>query len=228
MLQLTHRFPKFGEIRLNILDSSKSWVKCQKCEKLSNERKQVVLGTGSPRAQLLIIGGPPGNEEDQIGIGFTGRAGDLLNNFLEAVEIQRGEIFVEGILGCITKLNDTSRSLRPANKTEIENCLPRLHVTIREIDPLLIMTLGVEATQVLIEKKIKIGKVRGDIYIAKIPGIKTVLHYPVLPTYHPEYILQNPADDAKSRGLKVQCLNDFILAAKLLKLARKTYGLKRT
>jgi DNA polymerase len=139
---------------------------------------QIVFGDGNPNANLMFIGEAPGREEDRQGKPFVGRAGQLLNRILEAVGLQRDDVFITNIV-----------KIRPPNNrrplaSEIEENRPILVNQIKIIRPKAICTLGAVALEGLLGKPIKITQMRGK----KI----TWNNIPVIPAYHPAYVLRNP------------------------------------
>jgi len=152
---------------------------CTACPLSRQGRKNVVFGTGNPDAKLMLIGEAPGAGEDAQGIPFIGRAGQLLNHALEAIGVDRSELYITNIVKCRPPKN------RTPIPCEIETCKKLiLEKQLKIICPQIICTLGAAATKGLLDDPtLKISKVRGK--QAKYNGIT------ILPTYHPAYILRN-------------------------------------
>jgi len=161
------------DVRANIGD-------CKKC-RLCEFRTNIVFGEGDPNAKLMFIGEGPGQEEDQTGRPFVGRAGQLLTKIIEAMGLKREDVYIANIVKCRP----------PANRTpledEIVSCAPYLMQQIKVIKPKIIISLGSPATCTMLNEKIKISAIRGTFYDWK-DGIK------LLPTFHPAYLLRNPND----------------------------------
>ena len=150
---------------------------CEKCE-LARGRSNVVFGVGNPSARLMFVGEAPGRDEDLQGIPFVGRAGQLLNKILEAVDIERDDVYIGNIIKCRPPNNRTPLT------SEIEACMPYLAKQIGCIKPGIICTLGLPATQTLLGLRGSMGSMRGKIYRAA--GMS------VIPTYHPAAALRDP------------------------------------
>ena len=152
---------------------------CTRCE-ICYSRKQTVFGEGNPEARLLFIGEAPGFEEDRTGRPFVGKAGQLLDRMIAAIQLRREDVYIANVLKCRPPENRTPRP------DEAENCFPYLYAQIRLICPAVICTLGLPAARVLLGLDRPIGSFRGQLF--HFDGI------PVVPTYHPAYLLRNPAD----------------------------------
>ena len=150
---------------------------CRRC-KLSNSRKNIVFGAGSPSARLVFVGEGPGFEEDKTGKPFVGAAGKLLTKIIQAIKLTREQVYICNIIKCRAPGN------RNPEPDEIKACFPFLELQIAVIKPDFICALGIIATQTLLETKEPISKLRGRFHDYK--GIK------LLPTYHPAYLLRNP------------------------------------
>ncbi len=194
--QLTEHLEYFREIGveyLNIPDNSASIVQdkakaledlrkayvedCTRCRLCRSGRKNVVFGDGNPNADLMFVGEGPGAEEDKQGIPFVGRAGQKLNEMLNAMGLQRSDVYIGNIVKCRPPEN---RSPRP---DEIKTCLPYLEHQIAIIQPKVICALGTVAAHTLLEDSTPISKMRGRFHDYR--GI------PLMPTFHPAYLLRN-------------------------------------
>jgi DNA polymerase len=152
-------------------------VGCQNCE-LAGGRTNVVFGAGNPNARLLFVGEAPGRDEDIQGVPFVGRSGQLLNKILEAAGIERDDVYIANIIKCRPPSNRTPFT------NEIEACIPYLGRQVALIDPRVICTLGLPATQTLLGIRGSMGSLRGKIYVeGKVK---------VIPTYHPAAALRDP------------------------------------
>ncbi len=154
---------------------------CQKCP-LCQTRKNAVFGVGDPHAKLMLIGEAPGATEDARGEPFVGQAGQLLDKMLAAIGLSRQTVFIANILKCRPPNN------RDPLPTEVSECMPYLLKQIEMIRPKLLLALGRVAAQNLLKVQTPLGKLRGDIYY--FGEEKT----PMIVTYHPAYLLRNPAD----------------------------------
>jgi len=157
---------------------------CTRCP-LSQSRTQGVPGVGDPDAEWLFIGEAPGADEDRLGEPFVGQAGKLLDAMMAGIGLQRGRnVYIANIL----------KSRPPGNRDprpeEVEACLPYLERQIDLIKPKLIVVLGRIAAQTLLVTDTPIGRLRGHVH--QYRGL------PMVVTYHPAYLLRNPADKAKA------------------------------
>jgi DNA polymerase len=152
---------------------------CTKCPELVRCRHSVVFGVGNARAELMFIGEAPGADEDEQGEPFVGRAGQLLTKIIQAMGYRREDVYIANVLKCRP----------PENRTplpeEVANCLPYLLAQIELIKPKVIVALGATALRALLDVQLGITKMRGNWY--NFRGI------PIMPTFHPAYLLRNPA-----------------------------------
>ena len=149
---------------------------CQKCT-LAGTRRHLVFGTGNPGANLMLIGEAPGQEEDLQGEPFVGKAGQLLDKILAAIEFQRDEVYIGNILKCRPPGN------RDPLPEEIVQCMPYIEKQVEFISPKIILALGRIAAQTLLKKTDSLGRLRGAVH--EFRGI------PVIVTYHPAALLRN-------------------------------------
>lgn len=172
---------------------------CTVCP-LHQSRTQAVFGVGRRDAELLIIGEAPGANEDKQGEPFVGRAGQLLNAMLEAIGLQRADIYITNIL----------KSRPPQNRDplpeEIAVCTPYLLRQITLIRPKVLLALGRIATHYLLETTTPMGKLRGKQFA--YGPLKT----PLLVTYHPAYLLRSPREKRKA-WQDMQLLRQLLTAA---------------
>ena len=158
---------------------------CTLCD-LHTSRTQSVFGVGNRNADWLLIGEAPGRDEDQQGEPFVGRAGQLLNAMLQAIGLQREQIYIANILKCRPPSN---RDPRPE---EVVCCEPYLMRQIELIQPRLILALGRIAAQNLLNTETPIGQLRGRVHQFRDTGI------PLVATYHPAYLLRSPVEKRKA------------------------------
>jgi DNA polymerase len=164
---------------------------CQKCT-LAESRTQTVFGQGHPAARIVFVGEAPGAEEDKQGLAFVGRAGQLLTKMIEAMGLSRDEVFICNVLKCRPPNN------RDPAPNEVESCWPYLDQQLQIIQPEVIIALGKPAAQTLLRTKEGISKLRGrwhDYYVSGTPMVGEPT--PLMPTYHPAYLLRNPAEKVK-------------------------------
>lgn len=169
--------PQTKQEKLDAL--KKQYSSCTTCPLATQGRSQVVFGHGNPDAVLMFVGEGPGRDEDEQGIPFIGRAGQLLNKIMQAMGIDRKDVYISNIVKCRP----------PGNRTPLPNesaiCKPLiLEKEIAIVKPKMICTLGTVATQELLGTQVSITKARGTFY--------NYNNIPVLPTYHPAYLLRNP------------------------------------
>lgn len=165
----------------NINKEVKECVKCQ----LSRTRKNPVCGEGNFNSRVMFVGEAPGYEEDLQGRPFVGQAGNLLTSLIEKMGFSRDEVYITNVVKCHPPLN------REPSEEEIKSCFDYLKREIEVISPKVIMALGKVATYALMEmegrlKDLQISKIRGKVFYFK--GI------PVVPTFHPAYLLRNRKD----------------------------------
>ncbi len=176
---------------LRVLDETRVRV-CRLC-KLCETRTRTVFGQGHAAARLVFVGEGPGYEEDQQGLAFVGKAGQLLTRMIAAMGLSRDEVFICNIVKCRPPDNRT-----PA-PDEISACWPYLDEQLRIIRPEVIVALGKPATQTLLRTQESIGRLRGNWHEYHTSGSPSVgPATPLMPTYHPAYLLRNPADKAKA------------------------------
>ena len=152
---------------------------CQRCKLHTLGRTKIVFGVGDPAAALMFVGEAPGADEDQQGIPFVGKAGQLLTKIIEAIEITREQVYIANVIKCRPPGN------RNPEPDEVETCEPFLFRQIDVIKPRVIVTLGKFATQSLLRSEEAISKLRGRVFDYR--GAKLV------PTFHPAYLLRNPS-----------------------------------
>lgn len=152
---------------------------CQRC-KLSKGRTHIVFGEGSVDAEIMFIGEGPGREEDIQARPFVGDAGQLLTKLIEKMGFKRKDVYIANIVKCRPPMN------RDPEEDEIQACMPFIKRQAEIISPKIIISLGRISAQTLTGTKIPISKLRGRFY--DYSGI------PLMPTFHPAYLLRNPKD----------------------------------
>jgi len=166
-----HKFPEtLEDIRTDLGD-------CHRCG-LSSGRRYIVFGSGEPKARLVFIGEGPGYEEDRQGEPFVGAAGQLLTKIIHAIGLTRDKVYICNVVKCRPPGN------RNPLPDEIARCLPFLKRQLSSIRPAVICTLGSVATQALLDVETPISRLRGRFHDYR--GV------PVMPTYHPAYLLRSP------------------------------------
>jgi DNA polymerase len=160
---------------------------CTRCKLHQQGRKQIVFGVGNPRAELMFVGEGPGADEDAQGEPFVGRAGQLLNNMIKAMGLQREDVYIANIVKCRPPGN------RTPEPDECETCSPFLMRQIAAIKPKAIVALGATAAKNLLAMNSSLGDLRGRWYDFKPagsdpswPGARLAV------TYHPAYLLRDP------------------------------------
>ena len=158
-------------------DFNRRICECTQCA-LGKTRTKFVFGSGNPEAGIMFVGEAPGAEEDRQGLPFVGEAGRLLTRIIEAIQLEREEVYICNVLKCRPPNN---RDPRPE---EVQTCEPYLKRQIEIIQPKVICSLGRFATQTLLRTTESMGRLRGRTH--EYEGI------PVIPTYHPAALLRNP------------------------------------
>lgn len=155
---------------------------CRKCV-LCEGRTQTVFGEGDPNANLMFVGEGPGQNEDETGRPFIGRAGNKLSEMITAMGLSREQVFIANVVKCRPPNN------RAPTPVEAEACWPYLLQQIATIQPMVIVTLGGPAAKRLVNPQHGITRVRGlwHHFAGLQPDGPTV---PVLPTFHPSYLLR--------------------------------------
>ena len=161
-----------------IADMAKQVADCRNCT-LCEGRTRAVFGEGSLTTDLMFIGEGPGYDEDQQGIPFVGKAGQLLTKIIHAIQLNREDVYITNIVKCRPPRN------RDPLPEEVAACWRYLEEQIRIIQPKVICTLGRHSSQTLLNTTEGISRLRGRFH--NLGGVK------VMPTYHPAYLLRNPA-----------------------------------
>jgi uracil-DNA glycosylase len=151
---------------------------CRRCE-LYQGRRNIVFGVGNPSASLVVVGEAPGRDEDLTGEPFVGRSGQLLTRMLQAIGMAREDAYICNVLKCRPPRN------RDPEASEIATCSPFMTRQIEAIAPKVIITTGRFASQTVLGLDLSMGSMRGT--IRSFHGV------PVVPMYHPAYLLRSPA-----------------------------------
>ena len=164
---------------MHSLDDVRAAVaKCTRCTLYASALNHVP-GEGNPNADFMVVGEAPGQTEDEQGKPFVGRAGQLLTQILEAINLKREDVFICNVL----------KHRPPGNRNpepdEVKACSPYLIRQIELVQPKVILALGTFSAQTLLDTKTAIGKLRGQVH--EYHGV------PVVVTYHPAALLRNPA-----------------------------------
>ncbi len=186
----------------NLEHIKKEAQQCKSCP-LYATRNNIVFSDGSPNAKILLIGEAPGADEDKLGKPFVGRAGKLLNEFLIKAGLERQkDLYIANTLKCRPPEN------RKPQKEEKAACEKFLHAQIKTINPKVIVLCGATAMESFLDKKLKISKVRGQIF-ENVEGYEGIKFIPIL---HPSYLLrQHSLDEGSPRDLT---LKDLIMIKK--------------
>jgi uracil-DNA glycosylase len=151
---------------------------CTRCP-LCETRKHVVVGRGSRNAPMMFVGEGPGQQEDEQGIPFVGRAGQLLGHLLEALGITEDDYYIANIVKCRPPGN------RAPNDDEANACLPYLRAQVKLIMPKIIVCMGATAAKYIIDKNVKITQIRGQWREQK--------GFYIMPVFHPAALLRDPS-----------------------------------
>jgi uracil-DNA glycosylase len=155
---------------------------CTLC-KLHKGRHTIVFGVGNPNARLMFVGEAPGEDEDLKGEPFVGKAGQLLTKMIEAMGLRREDVYICNTVKCRPPNN------RNPELDELAACEPFLKGQLAAVKPEVIVTLGKFAAQALLRDQTPITRLRGQ--WREYEGI------PVMPTFHPAYLLRSPQEKAK-------------------------------
>lgn len=173
---------KSSQKTIRSLEDIRSWLgNCKRCG-LCETRNQIVFGTGSSKAKLFFVGEGPGADEDEQGVPFVGRAGQLLTKIIDSMGLTREKVYIANVVKCRPPKN------RVPEDEEIEKCSAFLKAQIESVRPDYIVALGLTATRFLLNSSTQLSEVRG-----KFQTLSWNPQIQVLPTYHPAYLLRNPS-----------------------------------
>lgn len=177
-LGVTHLDVKISKHPSSLEEIREDIGDCRRC-KLCQSRTHIVFGVGNPRADLMFVGEAPGADEDAQGIPFVGRAGRLLTRIIQAIDLEREQVYIANILKCRPPGN------RDPQPDEVTTCEGFLFKQIDAIQPKVLVALGKHAAQTLLGTQTPISRLRGRFF----PFGNALL----LPTFHPSFLLRNPA-----------------------------------
>ena len=180
-------FPGIQPASYSLAEFDSDICNCRKCS-LSETRTKFVFGVGNPKSDIVFIGEAPGRNEDLQGEPFVGRAGQLLDKILAAIQYTRDQVYICNILKCRPPNNRT-----PSGE-EIKTCLPYLNRQLELIQPGLIVALGATAAHTLLSVKTSLSELRSKMWKWR--------NFNLVVTYHPAALLRNP-------GLKRSAWKDF-------------------
>ena len=165
-------------------------MQCMKCANLAATRTNVVFGVGNIDADILFVGEAPGADEDAAGEPFVGAAGQLLTRMITAMGLTREQVYIANILKCRPDMPPGSSGNRKPTSDEMQTCIPYLHAQIDLIQPKVLVGLGGTAIEGLVNQS-GITKLRGR--------WQTFRGIPLMPTYHPAYLLRNQSNLEKRK-----------------------------
>ncbi|MSO49109.1 MAG: uracil-DNA glycosylase [Acidobacteria bacterium] len=160
-----------AELRAHIGD-------CTRCKLHTLGRTQVVFGSGNPSADLMFVGEAPGADEDEQGVPFIGRAGQLLTKIIESIDLRREDVYIANVIKCRPPEN------RNPEPDEVATCEPFLSQQIAIVRPRVIVALGTFAAHLLLHTDVPISRIRGVVH--EYQGAS------LIPTFHPAYLLRSP------------------------------------
>ncbi len=163
--------PDLDAIRLDIGD-------CTRCKLHTLGRQRIVFGSGNPNAELMFVGEAPGADEDEQGLPFVGKAGQLLTKIIEAIDLKREDVYIANVIKCRPPAN------RNPEPDEVATCEPFLFRQIDLIKPRVIVALGTHAAHTLLKTDVPISRIRG-----KQHEYRGAI---LIPTFHPAYLLRSP------------------------------------
>jgi uracil-DNA glycosylase len=164
---------------------------CSRC-RLAGTRTKTVFGEGDPDAEVLFIGEGPGKQEDLTGRPFVGRAGELLTRIIEqGMGIPRDGVFIANLVKCRPTVDMKMERDRPPDRDELAACSPFIRQQVEIIRPRVIVALGSPSAKFLLNTASGITSIRGK--WGEFCGI------PVMPTYHPSYVLRNGGEASPLR-----------------------------
>ena len=152
--------------KLSNLESIRAEIgDCQRC-KLAPKRKNIVFGAGDPKAELVFVGEAPGSDEDEQGMPFVGRAGQLLTKIIESISLKREDVYICNVLKCRPPEN------RNPEPDEVAACNPFLKKQLATIRPKVVCCLGTFAAQTVLQTTSPISKLRGRFF--DLDGIRVI------------------------------------------------------
>ena len=184
---------------------------CTRCPHLVTSRKSVVFGVGNPDAQLMFVGEAPGADEDRQGEPFVGPAGQLLNKIIVAMGLTRPSVYIANVLKCRPDMPPGAPGNRKPSAAEMSTCLPYLLEQIQLVKPSVLVALGGTAVEGLFgQAEVRITRLRGS--WMDFHGI------PVMPTFHPSYLLHREKDPDRGLAAKRQVWEDMLQVMERLQM----------
>jgi DNA polymerase len=181
-----------GDARLQAINDLRARVMgCVKCPHLVSSRANVVFGVGNINAELMFVGEAPGADEDRQGEPFVGAAGQLLTKMIQAMGLTRDSVYIANILKCRPDTPGQAYGNRKPTPEEMQTCISWLHEQIDIVRPKVLVGLGATAIEGLLGKTAGIMRLRGQWH--------TYRDIPLMPTYHPAFLLRNQAVSEKRK-----------------------------
>ena len=169
---------------------------CTRCPLHRQGRKQIVFGVGNAAAELMFIGEGPGADEDEQGEPFVGRAGQLLNNMIKAMGLERRQVYIANVVKCRPPGN------RTPEREECETCSPFLMRQIAVIKPKVVVALGAVAAKTLLAMSSSMAQLRGRFYDFRPSGVRSSdpnwQGCKLAVTYHPAFLLRDPRQKSEA------------------------------
>lgn len=190
---------------MSLVQVAEAVSKCTACP-LYGKRQHAVPGVGPETARIVLVGEAPGETEDELGEPFVGKSGRLLDAFLHKAEIPRDSVFITNIIKCRPPRN------REPEPSEVISCQPHLREQLRAIDPDVVVTLGQQATTYMTSHYGQMSVLMAS----NLVSIATPRRVPVIPVYHPSFLLRIMDQDTEFRNSAFQDTLDRLRKAKNL------------
>jgi len=184
----THSIAESPDVSIEVTENPESAIAlaalqaqigdCTRCKLHTLGRTHVVFGSGNPNADLMFVGEAPGADEDEQGVPFIGRAGQLLTKIIEAIGLQREDVYIANVIKCRPPAN------RNPEPDEVATCEPFLAQQIDIVKPRVIVALGTFAAHLLLRTDAPISRIRGVLHEYRGASL--------IPTFHPAYLLRSP------------------------------------
>jgi len=178
------------EKKQRLAEVAQAISQCRQCD-LCKSRLNTVPGSGNTNARIMFVGEAPGQSEDEQGLPFVGRAGQLLTNIINAMGLDRQDVFIGNVLKCRPPDN------RDPQAPEIDACIGFLKQQLEIIDPDIIVALGAHAARTLLGMDLPIGQLRGRVLEYRPDPMAKPIK--LIATYHPAYLLRNYTPEARMR-----------------------------
>ena len=207
------------------------WWGCDACNDLVDGRRNQVFGVGDPNADIFVLGTAPGQSEDKHAIPFVkeAAAGSVYHELLAGVHLSVDDVYTVNIVACRPYMRIKNHRTgnfydeqREPTQEERTNCRPMWEEVLYRVDPLLIVSLGVTATEEITSRRgLSISKVRGDIMTCEIRGRVRRVRYPVMPMFQPAYLARSK--DKTKGGIWWKTQRDWNRALYLVDHLRRLY-----